>query len=290
MVPEAARDHYFASAQIIQDTGVLLERVWDKVDFTDLSGSWDNVADLALVSVAAGQEAAAGLADGYVSALGFDREGSVVPAAFSGAASDGSDLDSLLYMSVISTKEAIAEGANRSASLATGLHTLLRVGATQVGNAGRGADGVAMAASPRVTHWVRMLQLPSCGRCAVLAGKRFTWKADFARHPFCDCIAVPSIEFVADEIRINPDAAVRAGQVNGLSKEDTKAIVEDGADASQVINAHAGMYTAGGRKLTRQGSPRRLQGEDRMRPEQIYREAATRAEAIALLQKHGYLI
>lgn len=75
---------------------------------------------------------------------------------------------------------------------------------------------------------------------------------------------------------LDPRQAIESGNVTGLSDADRRAIVEFGADPSQVVNAKAGMYKAGGRKFTRSGTTRsgiagarilardlaRLQGED----------------------------
>jgi hypothetical protein len=90
--------------------------------------------------------------------------------------------------------------------------------------------------------------------------------------------------------------------VTGLSKADTRAILEDGADVSQVINAHRGLYTAdayGVRvKATQEGVTKRaLAGSrfdskrsPRLRPESIYQIAKDREDALRLLRRFGYLL
>lgn len=221
--------------------------------------------------------------------LGLDAPAvaQVQPGAFVGVASDGRDLMSLLYEPVIAAKVAVGDGAAPSGGLMAGLQVLDRIVLTQIADAGRGAAGVAIVARPQVTGWVRMLTPPSCSRCAVLAGKFYRWNQGFARHPRCDCVHIPATESIASDLTVDARAAVLGGRVTGLSRADTRAIVDDHADVGQVINAHRGMFTAGNVKATSEAAPR---GVQRLMPESIYRQAgADRAKAIELLRQHGYL-
>src|SRR5690606_41194169 len=59
------------------------------------------------------------------------------------------------------------------------------------------ADSGRMAATAgNATHftggYVRMLNPPSCSRCAILAGRWFRWNDGFLRHPRCDCVHIPA--------------------------------------------------------------------------------------------------
>lgn len=67
--------------------------------------------------------------------------------------------------------------------------------------------------------------------------------------------------------------------------------IAEGADIARVVNARRGMYTAAGRKLTREATTARGTGRRvRLMPEQIYAEAGgNRDEAIRLLKLHGFL-
>lgn len=296
---QVAAEHYTRRqrlAQAVEDDGLDLWRGLDPANLAAWAGS---VARLLLVLMGA-QRAAARQADGYVSdalaeqGIDVDPMGSVNPSAFSGVASDGRPLDTLLWSPVVATKSAIAQGATADRAMATGQANLSMVLRTQVADAGRVADGVAIAARPR-TGYVRMLRGKSCGRCAILAGRFYRWSAGFDRHPQCDCTHIPAREDTSDDFRTDPKKAFDEGRITGLSKKDAEAI-RDGADISQVVNARQGMYTAGGRKLTRTGTSRRglagsrLQGAERMRPEQIYRETNSREEAVRMLRLHGYII
>lgn len=149
-----------------------------------------------------------------------------------------------------------------------------------VQDAGRAAESVATSVRPNIWH-VRYLSPPSCGRCAVLAGRVYKYSEGFKRHPNCDCTMIPTTlanpAFIHD-----PDALVRDGQVTGLSKADLRALT-DGADLGQVVNVRlrkAGLRESG-RVLARRG---------RLTPEGIYASTNTREEAVAALKAAGYLL
>lgn len=284
------------------------------MDFRSLDRSWQELAPLLLALLREAQRKGAAGSQAYLmamlAALNLDAvpAGEINPDAFAGVASDGRDLESLLYNSVITTKQAVAQGASEAEAMSAGEKALRMYMATQVADAARVADGVGVAATPRLGGYVRMLSLPSCARCAILAGKWFRWNQGFQRHPRCDCRHIPASEDVAGDLRTDPMAAVRSGQVHGLTRADRKALA-DGADLNQIVNAKRGMRSAGGRKFTTEGTTsrgiagRRLgdlrmtrgsryrrSGIARLTPEQIYRDATSREDAIRLLRLHGYII
>jgi hypothetical protein len=221
-----------------------------------------------------------------------------------GVASDGRDLTSLLYQPVISTLVAIKKGATIPRARAIGLNTLDMIARTQVADAGRAAESIAMVARPKVQGYVRMLSLPSCSRCIILAGKFYRWNTGFQRHPRCDCLHVPSQENVAGDVRTDPralfESMTTAEQDKTFGQAGAQAL-RDGADLNQVVNARRGMDTATvfGRTVqhTREGITRRgLAGQRlgkspvRLMPEQIYKEAkGNREEAIRLLRRYAYI-
>lgn len=176
--------------------------------------------------------------------------------------------------------------------------------ASEIRDAGRSASQVEFVARPDWTNYVRMLNLPSCERCVVLAGRIYRDLDSFDRHPpTCDCVMVPvdTWEAAHDEGFVStPKEAFDRGMVTGLSAADAKAIA-DGADMAQVINARRGMTTPTvfGRKVKatttsttkraawRKANPTRLV---RLRPESIYDIAdGDRNEARRLLRLYGYL-
>ena len=149
-----------------------------------------------------------------------------------------------------------------------------------VQDAGRAAQLADVATRPRVRH-VRHLNLPSCSRCAVLAGRVYRFSDGFQRHPGCDCVMIPTT-VAAPDLTYDPAQMARDGQVTGLSKADLRALGE-GADFNQVVNVRAkkaGLRQSG-EALTRAGRPT---------PAAIFRAAGDdRDAALSLLSQHGYI-
>lgn len=303
-LPDEALRHYARQQRLIAAATTAARSSWSDLNPDALDRSWLRVGPRLLVVTTGMQRAAVTDSIAYVpnvlDELDIDSSpaGRVASAPFIGVASDGRSLETLLHEPVIRTKSLIGEGKSTAEALRGGLAALEAIVATQVADAGRAAVSVGIAARPRV-GWVRMLSTPSCSRCAVLAGKFFRFNQGFLRHPRCDCRHIPTTENIAGDLTTDPRRAIEAGQVTGLSKADTRAILEDGADVGQVINATrkgAGMTTASRTKATTSGTTKRglagkrLRGQTRLRPEAIYEQAATRDEAIELLRAHGYLV
>ncbi len=154
--------------------------------------------------------------------------------------------------------------------------------------------------------WIRMLTPPSCGRCAVLAGRWYGWNEGFQRHPNCDCRHIPALEDDGGDLTTDPKR-----YFDSLTEEEQNAYfgfaaaeaIRNGADIAQVINAQnreGGSYTVDGRQYTREGTTRRgyfggtEAGRKKIRrptPVQIYRDAnGDRDEAIRLLTRFGYIV
>lgn len=197
------------------------------------------------------------------------------PDGITGVASDGRPLDSLLDIATQSDKLGFA-----------------LIVTTQLKDAARIAAGISIAARPQVQGYVRMVNPPCCPRCAILAGKFYRWNTGFDRHPNCDCRHIPAAEDRSDDLRTDPQALFKSGQIRGLTKAETKAI-GDGADMNQVVNARRSIYMdPAGSRFTRESTTKRgiAAGLQRRTPEQIYRDAGDdREAAIRLLKRFGYL-
>lgn len=183
---------------------------------------------------------------------------------------------------------------------------------SEVQDAGRTASQVEFVAEPGWQGYVRLLNPPSCDRCAVLAGRVYRDRAAFQRHPLCDCVMVPvgSVEAAkAEGLIADPLEAFDKGLVRGLSRADAQA-VRDGADITEVVNAkRAGLRAPAGVtnavttdvfghrvKATLHGTTRRAQWRRanptrlvRLRPESIYGIAKDEADAVRLLRLYGYI-
>lgn len=293
-------------------------QAWARISSNDIAGSWaQQVPRLTSVVTTAQRVAATGAGEYVTEALaeqGVRRaaDAEVLAEAFAGAASDGRPLGSLLAQPAITTLARIGVGFDLNDALASGRAALSAIVATQVADAGRLADGVAIATRPR-TGYVRMLNPPSCSRCAVLAGRFYRWNGGFLRHPHCHCVHIPSVENIAGDVTTDPRA-----YFDSLSKADQDRIftnaggqaIRDGADVAQVVNARRGMAKAT-TGFTREGVTRtgrvggsgaqgplgragrrlgRTGGTVRLTPESIYEVAGDdRDLALSLLRQHGYI-
>ena len=298
MLPEAAAEHYRSQQRLTVAALGLVRAEWSKMR-DDLDASWSRVGPRVALLTASAQLGAARDGASYVGdALdevghGVAPLGRVEPRAFAGAASDGRPLESLLYGAVVASRTARVDSLGER--LVVGGRWLDMAVQTQVADAARQSASVGIAARPQV-GWTRMVNPPCCQRCAVLAGKFYKWNRGFQRHPRCDCRHIPAPESDPDAVGVK----IGAEDVKDLTVAQRQAVA-DGADLNQVINAHRKgarlsdwMYTTEG--ATRRGLAGKRLGAgrgkraQRLTPDGIYRQAATREEAVALLKRHGYLI
>lgn len=278
---------------------------WARVEKHAIRASWAAEIPRLLALLTTAQQVAAASADGYVADIvraAGTRE--VVLGAFSHVASDGRPLETLLMRPAVLTLQAIQFGHPLERSLAAGQLSAELIGHTQTADAGRVADLVAVTANPAANGYVRLLVGRTCARCMLLAGKRYSWKADFKRHPRCDCTVVPTGAGVPFRQPISPREAFqempRYEQDRAFGKAGAEAI-RAGADIGQVVNARRGMGSAAvfGRQvaITSESTTRRRRfgttlsaRPPRLMPEQIIAEAkGDRAEAVRLLSLHGYI-
>lgn len=283
MLPQAVSEHYRAQQRLIVSTLALVRREWEQMG-DDFDASWAQIGRRVSLLTASAQLGAARNGAEYVPATleeidaAADAEARVNLRAFTGVASDGRPLESLLYGAVVKART----------TPATSLPERLKAGGTwldmavhtQVADAGRGAASVAIAATPR-TGYVRMVNPPCCARCAVLAGKTFLFNQGFLRHPRCDCIHAP-IPLAGNVSKYTSwSEAPSLDQITGLSKGDRKAL-EDGADFGRVVNL----------KQRREGMRPKAQRTraTKLTPDDIYRLAHDREDALRLLKRNGYLL
>ena len=207
---------------------------------------------------------------------------SLAAGALVGIASDGRDLGSLLTLPDLTASQ------------------FDRIVATQLQDVARQAASIERAVRPQVTHYVRALNLPSCGRCVVLAGKPERSDVAFRRHPRCDCLAVPSNAANAGRLATDPveafDAMTAAERAKAFTRAGAEAI-SLGANIGRVVNARSGMGTAQvfGRDVKTTGALRRRYGrgprgdEVRLMPESIAQIATDRDDHLRLLRLYGYI-
>lgn len=321
--PAAALAQYRRQQAITARTVAGALALWARMDPDALAETWALIASPLWRLMAGAQVASASAAAAYVPAVleeqGIDP-GAVAtarPRSLAGVASDGRELEPLLYSAVALAREGrFGLGLSGADALARGRDRLASIVATQAADAGRVATSVAAFTRPAANAYVRALNLPSCSRCVVLAGRVYKSSQAFDRHPRCDCVHVPSAESIAGDATTSPRAAfdsLTEAEQNRIFTNDGARAIRDGADLGQVVNARRGMRPASvygrdvlvtsegttvrgvaGRAL---GDAARARGQryrssrtPRLMPESIYGLAGDdRGEALRLLRRFGYI-
>lgn len=299
---------------------------------TDFDVSWALIVGSLYATMSVSQRRIAEESFSYVPAVLEDVGATAkVPARerpradpFVGVTGTGVSVDEALFSAVIVAKVGVRDGATVPQALKLGENRLMQTAQLALADTGRLAERVAFAPRP-VAFYTRILTLPSCSRCAVLAGRRYRMETAFQRHPNCDCVHGPAEDWdneqefadsyfeslpTAEELDEKyPHLTVKMRREAGIySQEDifTKAgaeAIRKGADINQIVNARRGMYTAAdGVRYTREGVTRRGWANMQMRrnfggrstrrrlmPEEI--QAMTRGNKDAYLQMlraYGY--
>lgn len=286
----------------LQATAIKAGRVaWERIEPAWIVDTW-RTATLQVLPVLESAQVAAATSGASYGAAAIAEQGAYVaprawvnPQTWAGFASDGRPLVGLLQSPAYRTLTAIKGGMSERDALGVGRRALDKILHTQVGDAGRTAAGVDIAARPGVGY-VRMLVGTSCPDCLVLAGRFYRWNAGFRRHPHDDCVHVPSP---------GVEAARAKGYVTdpyehfeAMSREEQDAFwgagsaqaIRDGADIYRVGNARRGakgMVTTEG--TSKRGYASDLRGR-RLTPEGIYAQATSRDDALRLLEEHRYVL
>ncbi|WP_161605503.1 hypothetical protein [Pimelobacter simplex] len=278
----------------------------------------------AAASTLATYQLAAAMAASRTMAREAGRNALSSPAAFAGTTQLGWPIESPIE-TIVSRLTADLDGeiARLQDSMLASLDIFVQ---SEIVAAGADAASVEIVAGHEWTRFVRVLDLPSCDRCVILAGRIYRDLEGFARHPRCDCQHWPvSSQREAEEAGLvtDPMAAFEQGLIGGyrihpdgstsfhssLSEADRRAIA-DGADIGAVVNAKRG----GGRrpkgmtnvvsaeifnrtvKATLEGTTKRSAWRRahpdlpiRLRPESIYEHAKDRDDALRLLRLYGYV-
>lgn len=293
MVPETAVAFYARQQQIAALTAATVGRLWKRMG-PDFDPSWAILRPQILDVLTQGQAATANTSTGYTGGVlaetgqpDGDPVGAVNPAAFVGTASDGRDLGTLLDQAPITAKAAVGRGLPVDAALAEAGRFLTLATLTQLADTRREVIQADIGQRPKLQGYVRMLNPPSCYRCAILAGKFYRWNSGFLRHPRCDCVHIPVSENRAGDFRTDPYAYFKSlspeEQAATFGKSEARAI-NDGADIYRVANIrNRGLASAGSQQAIKYRTPTRVTVD------QIYRTAGTRARAIEALQREGYI-
>lgn len=319
--PTISDAEFYATGQLaVRQAANEVQAAWAQLDPADPVGSWAEQVQPAVVAAieeaqaqasapAALYVAGALLAAGAVSA----PLAALVTAAFVGTAASGLPLGVLADYGMRHYRRALAAGMAPSEARAMGLSRLLTYTSTEVADTARTAAQVAMITEPAVAGYERIVRLPACGRCVILAGRLYRYSDGFLRHPRCDCQMRPVTRAQWEtENRSNTPAALfarmtPAQQDKAFGRGDAEAI-RAGADMGRVVNARRNnaVYVAGGAEFTREattsrgvgrqlgdltkrGGRYRTSGVARPTAAQLVTTSGDRAELLAGLQRFGYL-
>lgn len=294
-----SRRHQQKRAALAEATarGVLAE--WAKVSPEAVARDWGRLLPRVTAYVQAGQlHAAEGSQTFMKELLGPDADAAlVVPEQFASQTPDGRNLMGVLARAIPTSIRSRSAGLSPRAAMARGAAFLDMVVRTVVADTGRQADQAAMVGTVQVTSYVRVVELPACSRCIILAGREYSVSQGFLRHPRCDCTMEPVVKrrkapvLDAEDIfdRMTPDQRRKT-----FGEAGVKAI-EDGSRISTVVNARKSMDRVEMFGKTVQvthvgtGSRKKPRRPPRLMPEEIYRLAESREHAIRLLYKNGFL-
>lgn len=318
---ELGRTRYTQVTSTIRAVVEQVQALWKGMSPATVEDDLEGAAGGAIVkAVAEGQMTVADAAQAYIAAQMAAQggaaiaEGALVASAFAGVAPDGGPLETLLFLPAIGVRRRLAAGMLPEEAMIGGLADMARYVSTAIADTARTADQVSMAANRNCVAYVRVVQLPACARCIVLAGQMYRYSEGFLRHPNCDCQTLPLRE---EEW---PDVDSPQQLFERMSKRDQRRAftvagaeaIRSGADVGQVVNARRGMARPGvattSEGITRRGlygaRMRRAGGDfarfpgqrysrstaPRLTPEEIFRRASERDEQLELLRRYGYIV
>lgn len=189
-VPQASLDFYRQQQQIAATTVAAAGKLWDRVG-DDFASSWARVKPSLERVVETGRAAAAVSATQYTPALLAETKqvapasGALNPAAFLSSAPDGRSMSTLLDEAPIKARIAVSRGLGAADALDLAGSWLTGMLLTVMADTRRAVVGADIVQRPAISGYTRMLNPPSCSRCAILAGKWFRWNQGFLRHPRC---------------------------------------------------------------------------------------------------------
>ncbi len=257
----------------------ILATLWGQVDMAAPVASWQGLLGDAAGAFAAAQYTAASTADPYVSAVqdvlpgvGGQAQRMVNPGGFAGMAASGLDVTDLLGIPAARAQSAREQGLSPDLVRQAGVAALSMYAHTEVADASRNAVQVATV-THHISGYVRVVGAFCCSRCGILSGRWYRYSSGFERHPNCHCTNLPcdrTYEEVAPEYEHlyegttalsenlvpSPQELLASGRITDLTQEEMVAL-RAGADLAQIVNAHRGMYVAGGHEYTTTGTTMR---------------------------------
>lgn len=291
-----ARRHQQEREALADATARAVLAEWSKVDPDTVALSWGRLLPKVTAMVQAGQIKSADMSNGYMRDMLGALDAEVDPEQFARQTPDGRNLVGVLARAIPTALWRRDQGENPRTAMARAGAFLNMVTRTVIADTGRQADQATMVGNRQVTSYVRVVELPACSRCIILAGREYSVSTGFLRHPNCDCTMEPVTKRKAGHTLDAMDMYDRmsAEQRRRVFGEAGAKAIDDGANIYSVVNARKAMdqvemfghtvqvtYTGTGSKKKKR--------PPRLMPEEIYRQAETREQAIRLLYKNGYL-
>lgn len=225
-----------------------IERLFRRMNPNDFDVSWALIAPQIVAVLNTAQMRVGERADRYIPQVlrelnqVDEPEAMVNVNSFVGVTGGGLETRQVLDYAPVRAKQAVQTGATGTEALTTSKNWLLLTAGTILADTWRNVEGTNIAVRRKTEGYVRMLTPPSCGRCAVLAGKWFRRNTGFQRHPGCDCVHIPSAEASAGDLTLDIGAYFNsldnAGQTRLVGSKANAQAVRDGADPVQIINAY----------------------------------------------------
>lgn len=219
-----------------------------------VASEWESLAPILAEQVADAQRRAALVALAYLDehAAACGAAGStgpyLSPRAVMGRTSAGYDLAAVLARLVGLMRKRVAAGEDPGTAWAATLPRLGRMVRAEVADANREYLSGSICLDDRVIGYQRLVTLPACARCLVLAGKRYSFSDGFRRHPGCaGCTHVPIYSIPGrGEVGGTPAdhspralfAAMTPGQQLAAVRGNADAVqaIRDGVSVSAVVN------------------------------------------------------
>jgi hypothetical protein len=250
---ELAAAHTDATQVIVRRAAEAVQAAWRDVPPAQVAAQFGSrILPVLVGAITAGQGGAAALAQPYVDTAmdgtGDTAMADTVPASFAGMTAGGMTLDWLAGTLYAWLTQAIGAGMSATDASTAGLQRAITYVSTEINDAGRSATQVAETAHPGAAGHERVVHLPACDRCIVLAGKFYRYSSGFLRHPRCDCTMIPVSrqqwengrpENTPDELFASMSEAEQNKRFGTANAETLRM----GGDMAQVVNARAGMAT-----------------------------------------------
>jgi hypothetical protein len=194
----------FAAAEtsIAAEVMAFLLLLWEEIDpYRSIDAQWSEVRARAVEALADAQRDAALLALAYLAAHADALEVPDAPglpvldveAAVVGKSQTGRDLLDVLDHAQLAARSMIWGGMAPDVAWARSRPVLERTVSTEVGDAAREVMNTGVVLDDRITGYERLVTLPACDRCLVLAGRFYRYDDGFPRHPRCEgCVHVPT--------------------------------------------------------------------------------------------------